>query len=56
MTKQERRELRELAAYKREASKIARDFNVKPAIINKIMSAKNQTQVANIMGDIRRAV
>lgn len=56
MIKKEQRELRELAEYKREASRIARQFNVKPAILNKIMNARNQTQVANIMGDIRRAV
>lgn len=56
MEKKERRELRELAAYKREAARIARDFNVTRETINRIMNAKNQTQVANIMGDVRRAV
>lgn len=53
MTKKERKEL---AAYKREAARIARDFNVTRETINRIMNARNQTQVANIMGDIRRAV
>lgn len=51
-----KRACEELKKYRKKALKIAGQFYAGKDWLDKIKSAKNETQIANIMGDIRRAL